>query len=72
MKDSCRRGPNHYTSGTNVTLDFVRYGTAHLALGRSDDIGGETMSKIHQDVLIDKPTIFIDDQCIMKDGELLV
>jgi leucyl aminopeptidase (aminopeptidase T) len=55
-----------------TSLDFARYGTAHLALGRNNDIGGNMMSRIHQDVLIDKPTIFIDDQCIMKDGELII
>jgi leucyl aminopeptidase (aminopeptidase T) len=55
-----------------TSLDFARYGTAHIALGRNNDIGGATMSRIHQDVLLDKPTIFIDDQCIMKDGELMI
>lgn len=55
-----------------TSLDFARYGTCHIALGRNNDIGGQMMSKIHQDVLMDKPTIFIDDQCIMKDGELLI
>jgi leucyl aminopeptidase (aminopeptidase T) len=54
------------------SLDFARYDTAHLALGRNNDIGGTTMSRIHQDVLIDKPTIVIDDQCIMRDGELII
>ncbi|MEW6185579.1 MAG: aminopeptidase [Thermodesulfobacteriota bacterium] len=55
-----------------TSLDFARYGTAHFALGRNNDIGGQTMSRIHQDVLINKPTIMIDDQCIMKEGELLI
>jgi leucyl aminopeptidase (aminopeptidase T) len=60
----------HPLRGTS--LDFARYGTAHLALGRNNDIGGQTMSKIHQDVLIDKPTIYLDDLCIMKDGEIQI
>jgi leucyl aminopeptidase (aminopeptidase T) len=55
-----------------TSLDFARYGTAHFALGRNNDIGGNTMSRIHQDVLINKPTIMIDDQCIMQEGELLL
>jgi leucyl aminopeptidase (aminopeptidase T) len=54
-----------------TSLDFARYGTAHIALGRNNDIGGNTMSRIHQDVLFNKPTIMIDDQCIMREGELL-
>lgn len=55
-----------------TSLDFARYGTAHIALGRNNDIGGNTMSRIHQDVLFNKPTIMIDDQCIMREGELLL
>jgi leucyl aminopeptidase (aminopeptidase T) len=55
-----------------TSLDFARYGTAHLALGRNNDIGGNTMSRIHQDVLINKPTIMIDNQCIMQEGKLLI
>lgn len=55
-----------------TSIDFARYGTAHLALGRNNDIGGNTLSKIHQDVLINKPTIYIDNKCIMEDGELVV
>jgi leucyl aminopeptidase (aminopeptidase T) len=56
----------------DTSLDFARYGTAHLALGRNNDISDNTMSRIHQDVLINKPTIIIDDQCIMQEGELLI
>ena len=55
-----------------TSLDFARYGTAHIALGRNNDIGGNTMSRIHQDVLFNNPTITIDDQCIMRDGELII
>jgi len=54
-----------------ISRDFARYGTAHLALGRNNDIGGATMSKIHQDVLFDEPTIVIDDQCVMENGKLV-
>jgi leucyl aminopeptidase (aminopeptidase T) len=67
-------GTCHFLPRENrgTSLDFARYGTAHLALGRNNDIGGNTMSKIHQDVLLDKPTIFIDGKCIMQEGELLI
>lgn len=55
-----------------TSLDFARYGTAHIALGRNNDIGGNTMSRVHQDVLINKPTIMIDGQVLMQEGELLI
>ena len=55
-----------------TSLDFARYGTAHLAIGRNNDIGGNTFSKVHQDILIDKPTIYLDDKCVMKDGEIQI
>ena len=47
-------GTCHFLPRENrgTSLDFARYGTAHIALGRNNDIGGETMSQIHQDVLM--------------------
>jgi leucyl aminopeptidase (aminopeptidase T) len=52
--------------------DAGRLGTAHFALGRNNDFGGETWSEVHWDALMDKPTIELDGKCIMKDGKLLI
>ena len=54
------------------SLDFARYGTAHIALGRNNDIGGNTMSLIHQDVLMNEPTIELDNQCVLRDGVVVI
>ncbi len=52
--------------------DAARIGTAHIAIGRNDDIGGKTFSQIHIDSLMSRPTIELDGQCILKDGELMI
>ena len=52
--------------------DAARLGTVHFALGRNNDIGGNTLSKVHWDMLIGEATIEMDDRCIMKKGTLLI
>jgi leucyl aminopeptidase (aminopeptidase T) len=52
--------------------DAARLGTVHFALGRNNDIGGQTLSEVHWDMLIAEATIELDNHCIMKNGELLV
>ena len=47
-------------------------GTAHIGLGRNNDIGGTTFSLLHKDVLITKPTVWLDDLCVLENGELKV
>lgn len=54
------------------SLDFARYGTAHIALGRNNDIGGNTLSRIHQDVLMNAPTIELDNECVLRDGVVVI
>lgn len=50
--------------------DAARLGTMHFALGRNNDIGGNTLSEVHWDVLIDQPTVELDGRCILEDGNL--
>lgn len=52
--------------------DFGRIGTAHIGFGRSDDIGGKTWSQVHFDGLVDQATIELDDQCVLREGALLI
>ncbi|MFH1087745.1 MAG: hypothetical protein V1737_04080 [Chloroflexota bacterium] len=46
-------------------------GYIHIALGRNNDIGGQTWSRIHADGMIDCPTVKLDDEFVMKDGKLV-
>ncbi len=50
--------------------DYGRAGNVHMALGRNNDIGGETYSKIHNDVLMTRATVTLDGQCVVENGEL--
>ena len=50
--------------------DYGRAGTIHIATGRNNDIGGQTFSQIHLDLLLTKTTVWLDDVCVVKDGEI--
>ncbi|MFC2001535.1 aminopeptidase [Chloroflexota bacterium] len=47
-------------------------GTAHIAVGRNNDIGGKTLSQIHYDLIVTKPTVWLDDLCVLENGELKI
>lgn len=57
-------------SGTR--RDAARIGTAHIAIGRNDDIGGKTWSQIHIDSLMSQPTIELDSRVVLRNGALLI
>lgn len=52
--------------------DYAIAGTIHIAAGRNNDIGGETFSQIHNDLLLTKSTVWLDDLCVLENGELKV
>ncbi|MFC2003102.1 aminopeptidase [Chloroflexota bacterium] len=52
--------------------DAARIGTAHIAIGRNNDIGGETWSRIHYDGLMSQATVELDNQCVLREGALLI
>ena len=53
-------------------MDYAALGTAHVAVGRNIDIGGDTHSRIHNDCLMVRPTIEVDGITILHDGALRV
>jgi len=55
-----------------IRNDAARVGTAHIAMGRNDDIGGTTWSNIHLDSLMDRATVELDGDCVLRDGKLLI
>lgn len=67
-------GTNHMASFpmNGLRRDAARIGTAHIGIGRNNDIGGTTASEIHFDMLMDRATVKLDDTCVLKDGELLL
>ncbi len=64
-------GASHTMPRTVLASGSV-IGTIHIAVGRNNDIGGETYSKIHSDLVMSKPTVWLDDRCILENGELKV
>ncbi len=64
-----------YTLPKNLRGGFLDYGIGgniHIACGRNNDIGGEIWSQIHQDCLMTRPTVKIDDICVIENGEVKV
>ena len=55
-----------------VIWDYGRAGTIHIAAGRNNDIGGITHSLFHKDLLLTKSTVFLDDICVLKNGQHVV
>ncbi len=49
--------------------EICQLGTIHLAIGQNvNHLGGATRSKIHEDMLITEPTLYLDGKVVIKDG----
>lgn len=48
------------------------FGTCHFAIGQNTWLGGKNECSIHWDFLIEKPTVKIDQELIVKNGRFLV
>ncbi|MCC5862588.1 MAG: leucyl aminopeptidase [Gammaproteobacteria bacterium] len=46
--------------------------TCHIGVGTSITLGGTVKAKCHYDFIMHRPTITVDGECIMRDGELLI
>jgi len=51
--------------------DGAMAGNVHIAVGRNNDIGGQTWSGVHHDGLINSPTVELDGDVVVRDGELV-
>ena len=56
----------------NILEDEKILGTAHVAFGASAAIGGTVQVPVHLDCVVLKPTVELDGEAIVRDGELLV
>ncbi|MEG0133121.1 MAG: peptidase [Clostridium sp.] len=56
--------------GESYIEDESCYGTFHIGFGRNIALGGTHMARGHFDIVIDKPTVFVDDIMIIKSGEI--
>ena len=56
----------------NILEDEKILGTAHVAFGASAGIGGTVQVPVHLDCVVLEPTVEIDGEPLVRDGELLV
>ena len=56
----------------NVLEDEKILGTAHVAFGASAAIGGTVQVPVHLDCVVMRPTVSVDGEELVRDGELLV
>ena len=56
----------------NILEDEKILGTAHVAFGASAAIGGTVQVPVHLDVVVIKPTVELDGEALVREGELLV
>lgn len=47
-------------------------GTIHIGIGTSSNLGGTVQAKTHFDAIIRSPSVWLDDEAIIRGGEILV
>ena len=66
-------GTNDSAKLSGVLLEDEKVmGTIHIALGNNLSMGGKIDVPIHLDGVVKKPTVYMDDKLLMKNGKLLV
>lgn len=66
-------GTNDSAKLSGILLEDEKVmGTIHIALGNNKSMGGTVGVPIHLDGVVKKPTVYLDDKIIMKDGNLLI
>jgi 2,5-dihydroxypyridine 5,6-dioxygenase len=56
----------------SVLDDEGAYGTCHIGIGTSSNLGGEIRAKMHFDALMYHPTLELDGEVVLRDGEWLL
>jgi aminopeptidase len=66
-------GTNEKATLTGEVLEDEKIlGTIHVAFGASAGIGGTVQVPVHLDCVVMKPTLELDGEAIVRDGELLI
>lgn len=55
----------------NPLVDEKIFGTIHIACGNNLFMGGQQDSNMHYDMIINEPTVYLDDECVIRDGRHL-
>ncbi len=75
--EAASNAASQFALGTNPACRVVpntrevskKLGTAHVAIGDNVSLGGRSRSAMHLDFVFLCPSVFLDDRCILKDGE---
>lgn len=51
-----------------ILEDEKLYGSVHIAFGTNASFGGVTKADCHYDGIILRPTLYLDDDCVIRDG----
>lgn len=54
-----------------ILEDEKLYGSVHVAFGTNTSFGGITLADCHYDGIVLRPTLYLDDECVIRDGEFL-
>lgn len=66
-------GTNNSAKLSGILLEDEKVlGTVHIAVGNNVTMGGSVNVPIHLDGVIKKPTVYMDEKILMKDGKLLI
>jgi len=66
-------GTNHEAKISGQILEDEKVmGTVHIAFGNNIGMGGTCNVGVHIDGVITRPTLYVDERCIMEDGQLLI
>lgn len=56
----------------NMLQDEGALGTIHIGIGANSTIGGLNYVNFHLDHIIQSPTFFVDNKCIMENGKFII
>lgn len=45
------------------------FGSVHIGIGTSSTLGGTTQAPVHFDAMMSEPTLQLDDEVVLEDGE---
>lgn len=63
-------GTNNAARLSGIILEDEKiYGTVHIAFGTNTSFGGKNKAGLHYDGVILKPTLYLDDELILKNGD---
>ena len=54
-----------------ILEDEKLYGTVHIAFGTNTSFGGTTKAACHLDGIILRPTLYLDNECVIREGAFI-